>query len=281
MPGTFHTTVFGAMVALVLMLGACSSSDDSATTPEESTTTTVTTTTTEPTTTTVAAADTEDEASPATLDPDATPLTTQFEPLENGVYRVDTLGTPFTFEASDSLFVLPNNATFFVVGDPDSQGPDDRDVVFLRVSDLSDPTQPASEPEDQQAWPANDIDGWLDAVVDDVVISNRTETTVGERSAVQFDMQLSDDAQCGENFCVGFFTNRRVHSKSLEPGAMYRIWWIDQGAESPIAISAGIRTDSQLGWFDTADSIVGSVAFGDTSPNPIAPEGDVWTLGFS
>ncbi len=282
MPQTFHTTIIAAIGALTLLLAACTSSDDSAT-PEESTTTTVAATTAEPTTTSAEETDAEDEASPATFDPDAMPLTVEFELLENGVYLVDTLGTPFSFEVSDSLFVQPNSDALFVISSPNSRGPDDRDLVFSRVSDLSDPTQPAAAVEDQEAWPASDIEGWLDALVDDVVISDRTETTVGGRSAVQFDMQLSDDAQCGgdDDSCVAFVTNRLVNGHPLERGALYRTWWIDEGDESPIAIIAAVDNDSQLDWFDTAESVLGSLNFGDTSPNPIPAEGDLWTLGFS
>ena len=60
---------------------------------------------------------------------------------------------------------------------------------------------------------------------------------------------------------------------------MYRILWIDEGDESPIAIIVGVGNESQLKWFDTAESILDSLAFGETAPNPIPAEGDLWTLG--
>ena len=277
---------------LALLLAACGSGGDSdAASAAEATTaapTTAAPTTTAAETSTVAVTEEEpteeetesDSAMPATFDADATPLTVEFQFVDEGTYRVDAIGTPLSFVVDQPLYVQPNADGMFVLSHPNSQQPDDRDIVFLRVSDVADPTQPAAAVDVQTAWPADDIEGWLDAVGDEIVVSNRTATMVGGREALQFDLQLADDAECGESFfCVGFITNREVNGKALELRSVYRVLWIDEGDESPIAIVVGVRNESELGWFDNAESILDSLAFGETAPNPIPAEGELWTLG--
>lgn len=78
-----------------------------------------------------------------------------------------------------------------------------------------------------------------------------------------------------------FTDNRGLGGLHLEPRSVTRNWWIDEGGESPIVVVSTITSDSDLDWFDTSDSILASLAFGDAAPNPAPPEGDLWTLGFS
>lgn len=73
----------------------------------------------------------------------------------------------------------PNADAFFVVTAPGSQGPDDRDIVFLRLTGMADPTQPNASLDVQEGWPADDFGGWLDNISDDVLVSGRASTTLG------------------------------------------------------------------------------------------------------
>lgn len=286
------------LLALTLIAAACSSSDtettaeavDAATTVPEPDETTTTATEAADEETVDAEVDSETEeadepsepAVPATFAADADLLDGQFMPLEPGTYRVDTVGTPFSFTAEEQLWIQPNDAAHFVLSHPSSRGPDDRDLVFYRVSDLADPAAPNATPEEQEGkWARDDIEGWLDSVIDEVEVSNRTEVALGDRTALRFDVELANGTECSpDGFCVGFATNRLLNGISFSHNFTYRIWWIDQGAESPLVVSAATNRPTG-GWFDTAEAVMATVAFGDTAPNPIPADGDLWTIGFS
>lgn len=234
------------------------------TTPPASTTTTPPTTAAEP----------ADEAA-AVLQP----LTRQFEPIPPGEYRVETLGAPFTFSIEDEWWVQPNNNGFVVLTDPASSGPGHLDIVFMRPSVLADPAEPNVPVEEQgDGWPADDIDGWLAAVMPGIVTAGPEPTTLGGLDAITFDVAIDDDFACGEDFCVGFATNRLVNSKFFDPGIGYRVWWIDGGDESPIAVVVG---DGGIPDFiDHAEGLLATVEFEEVGPNPIPSEGDLWEEGF-
>lgn len=289
---TIRRRAGATLAVLALLLAACGSGSDPDTAAEVTTTTEAPEpemTTEAPVATTEAVIESDDaddidtdpaESGPATFDPDGVVLDQAFVPVSPGSYRVDTIGTPFSFTAAEQLMVQPNADAFFVLSDPSNQGPDDRDLVFQRISALSLPTNPTGTNEEQgDGWPADDIRGWLDALDEGIVVSNREEVTLGGTDAIRFDLKLVDGFECGEEFCAGVATNRLVTSLSLNPGASYRLWVLDQGGDSPVLIHAAIRSDSGSAWFDTAEAVMSTVAFGPSEPNPIPAEGDVWTMG--
>ncbi len=281
------------LIALALVLVGCGSGSDDDAAEDVATTAATTTSTTEaPEATTAEPADETDEtnetetvvedtaSAPAVFDPDGVVLDEEFVPVSPGSYRVDTIGTPFSFTTTEQLMVQPNSQVFFVISDPSNQGPDDRDLVFQRITAFTQPSNPAGTTEEQDGgWPADDVAGWLDALDDGLVVSNREEVMLGGTDALRFDLKLADDFECGEEFCAGVSTNRLVTGLSLSPGASYRLWVVDQVDESPIMIHAAIRNDSGAAWFDTAEAVMSTVAFGPSEPNPIPAEGDLWTLG--
>lgn len=285
--------VWAVLMALVVVAAACSSGSDDVAAVDEATTTAPAETTTaaavQTTASTSAPATTEaapaEDATPAEVvfEADAELLNEQFDRVEAGVYRVDATGTPFSFTTSEEMMGgQPSGAAFFVIADVDTQQPEDQDLLFQRISHFSDPTNPAGtidQPED--GWPADDIDGWLDAVVEGIEITNREDVTVGGLDAVQFDATLADGFECGEEHCAAFATNRLATELNFNPRALYRIWVIDQGDESPLLMHATILRDAQIDWFDTVDQIVATLSFGPTEPNPIPTEGDLWELGIS
>jgi len=231
----------------------------------------------------VAAAD-ETPLVPATFDPGAPLLTDQLTLLPEGSHRVDSLGTPFSFVAPESMFVQFNFTGFVVLTHAASRGPDDRDIVMMRVSALSDPASP-TEPWTtiDAGWAADDFDGWLDNLAPGVTISNRTDATLGGLDAVRFDAELGD-ITCGTGYdCVNFAHNYLGPQKGLNPGSFYRIWIVDQGVESPLVVVVGINGEAQRDWFDAADQVLSTVAFGEVSPNPAelieAGQADLTVLG--
>ncbi len=203
---------------------------------------------------------------------DAARLSEDFAFVEEGTYRVDTLGTPFSFRTEGPLFVRPYSDGVIVFSHPTSSGSDDRDLALMRLSALSDATR-LDEPFDglDDGWAPDDIDGWLDALPDGVAVSGRTATTLGGLDATRFDLAVGE-ASCepNEEWCVGFGTNRLTYSKSLKAGATYRIWFVEQGDEEPLAVIAGIEGPADSGWFDTVEDIASSLGFGSIAPNPIA-----------
>ena len=236
--------------------------------PEQTTTNTVTNTTT------VATAPQE----PATFVADATLLTDEYSPVADGTYRVDTLGAPFTLTIGPDLWVQPNSLGQFVLTHASSQGPDDRDIVIVRLSRLSDPAQPGFGienlgsvwPEDLgDGWPADDFAGWLDNLIEDVMISNRETTTLGGLAATRVDLELGETSCSGRGPCMLFGSSHGWNARFLNPGSNYRIWVLEVDSEDPMAVIVGINREADLDWFDTADTILSTLAFGDVGPNPI------------
>jgi hypothetical protein len=298
---TTATRATGAIAAVCLLAGAACSSDGDDTASATSPTADPTTTaeddvdegaSAEPTSTeeTTAPAITEPTAPAATTEPDTEEasestspddvqlLDFEFQPVPAGRYRVETLGAPFLIDVPEGWWVQPNSFGYFVITDAASRGPGDRDIVMIRPSNLADPDQPGA-PVDEQAgdWPLDDIDGWLDALVPGVVDGEPVATTIGGLGAVQFDVAITDDVDCGEAYCVGFTTNRLVNGVTFDRGTGYRVWWIDGGEESPIAITIGDGSDPE---FTTrAEAVLDTMTFESIGPNPIPSEGNLWELG--
>jgi hypothetical protein len=229
-------------------------------------------------TTTEPVAVTPTEPPPAVFDAGATLLTRRFSPVEAGTYRVDTLGTAMSLTLNEPLFTQRNQQGEFVLSHEASNGPDDRDIVLMRLSHLVDPTL-SSIPDDiaDAAWPVDDFDGWLDNLGDGATISGRAETTLGGLAATRVELSLSQDAcLSGEPFCV-LGTNHLATLKVLDTGSTYRVWMVDQAGNDPLVVVVAINRDSDSEWFDTAESVLSTLAFGEVEPNPVinAPAGAI------
>ena len=210
----------------------------------------------------------------ATFDPGAEPLTGDFSNVNVGTYRVDGVGTPFSFTAGNSLSVQTNNLGTFVLSLSSSQGPGDRDMVFTRLTGLFDPAHPEVKLEAlDELWPAEDFAGWLDNLVEGVVISNREDTTLGGLDAVKADIEI-DASVCSANpggGCADLGTNEMVTFQTLIPGSKHRIWVVDQDDQAPMAVIVNIQNVADSNWFDTAEEMLATLAFGDVGPNPMQP----------
>lgn len=202
---------------------------------------------------------------------DAPVLVAPFDTVEGGDHRVLSTGTELSFTAAETLNVQPNFFGFFVLSDVSARGPDDQDIVFLRTSGLSDPTQPWLPRGEQTLWPANDLAGWVENLADGVIATEPVETTIGGLDAVYTELVLADDVECGyeQGICVGFAENHDRDFIPLQRGSLYRVWAVDQGDEDPIFIRVGVQSEDDIEWFDRAEDVLGTLAFGDAEANPV------------
>lgn len=203
-------------------------------------------------------------------DPGAEPLLTWFSPFEPGAHRTGALGTPMSFTTTEPLSSQVNGGGMFVVTDIQSQGPDDSDLVFLRVGAFADPTEPNAPIEEQTGWPADDFGGWLENLHDGILATEPVQTSVNGFAATRVDLELGDiECGYGRGECVGFVTNHDWEVKALSKGSKYRVWIVEQAGEAPLAIVSAINNDEDSPWFDRADAVMATLAFGDIAPNPV------------
>ena len=202
---------------------------------------------------------------------DAPLLTGELVPVDPGSYLVDTVGTPFSVTFEEPVFVPRNDRGWMTIAHADSQDVDDRSIYFVRLSALSDPSQIFAEPASVGVGRApDDVEGWIDELPDEVLISEPEQTTVGGRNARRVDLELgATDCQVGESFCASLGNGGSVHQIVLLQGSIYRIWIVEQADEDPLAIIAAVDRASDLPWFQTVDAILSTIAFGNIAPNPL------------
>ena len=211
----------------------------------------------------------------AVYQPDAQLFEGAAELLEGGSYRITTVGTPFSFSVDEPMFVVGNGYGQFIVTHPGSQGPDDRDIVFFRSTRLSNPDDPTAALESEgDGWPANDVGGWLDRLSDDVVlVSDRATTTLGGLQATRVDLRIAD-VTCADSFsCVPLSTNQFLTHRFLTLGSQQRIWFVEQPGEDLLIVLVGINRPTDSDWFETAESVLSTLAFGEVGPNPLSIQG--------
>jgi hypothetical protein len=208
----------------------------------------------------------------AEFDASAQTLTGEFEPVPAGSYVVETLGTPFSLTVVEDWFAQVNSDAGAVLTDPASNGPGDRDVVFMRPTELSDPAAPSARIWQQELWPVDDLEGWLENVVDGLVVSEVRETSLGGAPAVTFGLEIAEDFDCGMAFCALFVDVGGRNGLTLFRDFDYRVWWLDQGKYELIAVVVD-ADPSQGEFFDTAESLLSTVAFGSPAPHPMQETG--------
>ncbi len=205
---------------------------------------------------------------PVGLDPAAELLVAQEVTIDAGSYRVETLGTPFTLTLGQRWAVQPNRDGRFVISDPRATAPGQNDLIFLRASQLIDPTNPrAPATERGEGWPVHDIGGWIDAVIPEIQVTNVEDTTVGGSQAITFDVEVADELGCVTGACIEFATNTRSDA-FFGPDALYRVWWISQGDLDPIIVVASALQPPDE-YLALVDAVIASLAIGDPAPNPV------------
>lgn len=144
-----------------------------------------------------------------------------------------------------------------MLSDPFSEGPGDRDMVFVRLSALVDSETRRAD------WPADDFAGWLDNLPDGVATSDREVAVLGGLDATRVDLGSSGDSTSRVRFGTTGST-----SHFLNAGSKYRIWVVEQDGEAPLAVIVAIVDELHSGWFDVADELLSTIEFGDIAPNP-------------
>lgn len=214
----------------------------------------------------------------AVFTPDAPILTEQFSSTGPGQYRSDVLGTPVSFELTGDWHTQVNEPTFLVLSHPLSVGPDDRDIVFIRPRGLAEPTDPSAF-EDGDSWDLADIDGWIANLIPTVEVTNRHTVKLGDRTAERFDITLTDDVECGIEFCVGFVEATTVNGKAFQRNSQYRIYWVED-EQGPVVVVVG-STKQDADWLTVADEFMSTVAFGGSFPHPAPTEESACLVGIS
>lgn len=204
-----------------------------------------------------------DPAVTTTVEPDLPVLPREFGPIANGTYRVDRNSMAFVLTIDTPVWLQDNRAGFVALSRSSSEGPGDLDIGFMQLTKLWDPGQPDVSIRNQgDAWPADDFAGWLDNLPEEVIVSNREETTVGGRPAIRADLALGE-VECVEQdpYCVGVAMSGSTVS-GLVPGGTIRVWVIDRG-DTTVAVIASVLSDEDLVWFESADALVASISFED------------------
>lgn len=190
-------------------------------------------------------------------------LTLRFAQVPEGTWRVETLGTPFNIDIDGDWTVLPNNPGFIVFGVNPSQGPGAPEVVFIRPTVLSDPTDPRFSDE---RWPVDDIEGWLEAIIDDLVVTEPLATEVGGTEGIVFEVE--EVQRGGVNFVENPDSSGNEGKKVFDPGHRYIVYWLDQAEHEPIAIIIGAPSDEFEDWLPNAESLLANLTFGEPAPYP-------------
>jgi hypothetical protein len=201
----------------------------------------------------------------------------QQAPVDPGTYELESLGIPVTVTLEGDWWVRPNELGHTVFSHPDSARPGDRDVVFLRPTSLADPTQPGGGVDEQVAWALDDIEGWLDNVIDGIVVAGPEQTQIGGRDAVYFEAEIADKATCGpHDYCAGFIINTMnetsISGWSFEYGFDQRVWWVDGGDHEPLVIIASVPSGIQ-NFVEDADRVLDSLVIGEPGPHPVPNPG--------
>lgn len=187
-----------------------------------------------------------------------------------GVHRVDTLGTSFSFQTEVELETHENGQAHVVFADPVSVGGDDRELVFFRPAAFSDPSQPKSAGDGfGEGWPADDFDGWLDGLIDDVAVTDRTNTTLGGLPAARVDLAIARECSTQTDAYCMVLGSTGVYERELRAGGVYRIWVVDQNGEQPLVVMMVVSREEDLAWFDTAEEILTTLAFDKVAPSPV------------
>lgn len=195
-------------------------------------------------------------------------------PIPPGRYELHALGTPFTITVPVGWSMADNipGATGFV--DTTSTRAEAREVWFFRPTLLADPTQPQADVDDQVWWPLDDIDGWLENLIPDVVTEGPERVEFGGRDAVHFAAEPANSV-CGLlQHCAGFVINTflgpsAVSAWDFQPGIRDRVWWVDGGDQPPFIVIARTLADD-LEFQTTAGALLATLMIGKPQPHPIA-----------
>ncbi len=186
-----------------------------------------------------------------------------------GTYRSEVVGTPVSINLLSSFEVNQNEDGSLRL-DAGATGFLDKAVLIDRISELSDPSRPEVPFEELgESWPANDIEGWLDALAPSILVENVQQTTLGGLPATRFELTPDGDACRVGVTCAYFAANHGQNETNLIGGGSYEIWVADQGDEDPIAVVVtNLRSDGE--WRELSREMVATIGFGTVGANPVS-----------
>ena len=193
------------------------------------------------------------------------PLTAGNTFFDAGTFRIDTLGTEFTFSVDETRGLLLNENDIVLITHLTSRNADDRTISLRRTTMLPDPTAPTGDFDRSTAWPATDLAGWLERLTTEVTASAPASTTLGGRAADFVELEFP----CNGGVCAANLPVDTPELPMFTPGSHYRLWVVDQGQEDPIVVVVAIDDEDEREWFDEADDILATLAFGEIAPNPV------------
>lgn len=194
-------------------------------------------------------------------------------PIEPGTYDIAALGTPLTLTFDDGWLSPMNVLGHTVLTDPAGES-FVGDVTLFRPHLLADPVQPGADVGTQDGWPLDDIEGWLDNVIDGIVTPGPEQVEIGGRDAVYFEAEITDRDVCGAfSYCAGFLVNTvdergNISGWAFQPGIHQQVWWVDQDGEAPLVIVVATPS-ADRNFQDQAAALLDTLVIGDPAPHPI------------
>lgn len=241
-----HVVFVVAVLTLAACAGGSTGAESEAATDPTPTTQAPVTTEAVPTTTTEAPTTTESESGESAFSDLG-----ESSSFGAGTYTMVNLGIPVTFTVDELWSTQPVGSGFFVITTPDSFGPGDHDIVFLRPSAMFDAD--TGEP----SLAADDLDGWLATVPDTVSVSEPTPSTVAGFDAVTF--EVTADVGSVPLLVAGTGPDQLI--KQIIEGRFFEVVWIDLPDGPPIVIVLGTTQDDP-GWLDIARGVVATLEIG-------------------
>lgn len=182
----------------------------------------------------------------------------------SGVYRTDDLGTPVSMDLEPIWFLEYHEAGAIALSG-------DGSVSIIRPTALADPTELAAD-DPLFAWPASDLDGWLESVASSVTF---VEATDSQRDGLRvFDIEVAEGL-CGRSTrCVPFMSSSGTYNVSVGPSEQTRVWWFAMEPFVPVVVVA----TGPASTIQNADTLVGSMGFGPHAAHPLAHQ-ETWEAG--
>lgn len=204
----------------------------------------------------------------------AEPLTTGNSVFGAGTFRIDTLGTAFTFVVAEETQLVQNDYGVVSLTTPTSAIADDHTIAFRRTSRLPDPTAPTARFDAGDGWPAADLEGWVARLgADVVVVADPVETTLGGFRATYVELSFP----CNDGACRPGDLLADPGLPIFTSGSDYRVWVVDQADEDSIVVTVSTAEGADTAWYDIADTILSSLVFESIGRNPVQerPAGSV------
>ena len=120
----------------------------------------------------------------------------------------------------------------------------------------------------EEAWSVDDVEGWLDALGDSVLVGEPLATVVGGLDATRVEIRVGEPG-CGRaGGCEFTALGLESGASSLfVEGSINAVWFVDQGAEDPLVVVSAIASPDDRAWFDITDEFLSFVELSNVGPN--------------